>query len=166
MPYVLPSSLPSALTDFQEMCRTLEADILRSGLDVPESATIRRGSVMLPYLRHYAEELAAYAHLSRNPADWGFFVPDRSALELGGNATHRTSFAFVRGSADLGLGDPACVWETVERRLLAVERSLGVLVTETERRGAAKPALEERLTEPCGHAADHSFRPCPGRKRR
>ena len=75
----------------QEMSRLLEADIHRQGLELPESATIRHASALLPYLQHYAAELAAYAQLARAPDEWGFFTPERTVLDLGGNASQRTS---------------------------------------------------------------------------
>ena len=73
------------------MSRLLEADIHRQGLELPEAATIRRASVMLPYLQHYAAELSAYAQLARAPDEWGFFTPERTVLDLGGNASQRES---------------------------------------------------------------------------
>ena len=92
MPYVnVPLEALALTTWLQEMSRMLEADIHRQGLELLEAATIRRASVMLPYLQHYAAELAAYAQLAQAPDEWGFFTPERTVLDLGGHATQRTS---------------------------------------------------------------------------
>ena len=73
------------------MSRLLEADIRRQGLELSEAATIRRASVMLPYLQHYAAELSAYVQLARAPDEWGFFTLKRTVLDLGGNASQHAS---------------------------------------------------------------------------
>ena len=153
----------------------LEADIHRQGLELPEAATIRRASVMLPYLQHYAAELAAYAQLARAPDEWGFFAPERAVLDLGGHATQRT----FRSRPPLwllltyGLGDPNCVWESVERRLSSMEGMLRELREDAEDRavdcGALQPGpvdLGARLSDPCAAHGTHSFGKCGGRKRR
>ena len=152
----------------------LEADIHRQGLDLPEAATIRRASAMLPYLQHYAAELAAYAQLARAPDEWGFFTPDRSVLDLGSQATQRTStHLLLLRLPYLCLGDPNCVWESVERRLSSMEVLLRDLREEVNNRavdpGAFRPGpsdLGARLSDPCAAHGTHPIGKCGGRKRR
>ena len=154
----------------------LEADIHRQGLDLPEAATIRRASIMLPYLQHYAAELAAYAQLAYASDEWGFFASDRGVLDLGGHATQRMSLP------PLGLrfhtyrvysGDPNCVWESVERRLSTMEGMLRELHEEAETRGTVRGVpppgpidLGARLSDPCSKHGTHPIGTCSGRKRR
>ena len=80
-------AVPDLTLWLQEMSRMLEINIHRQGLKLPKSATIRRAAVMLPYLQHYAVELAAYAQLAWAPNEWGFFTPEYTILDLSGHTT-------------------------------------------------------------------------------
>ena len=77
------------------MGRLLEAEMVRQGLPVSESCTIRRVSVLQPYLAYYARELAAYAELVADPSALGFFVPDRPSVPLDGRGWERASSLHV-----------------------------------------------------------------------
>ena len=152
----------------------LEADIHRQGLELPESATIRRASAMLPYLQHYAAELAAYAQLARAPDEWGFFTPERTVMDLGGHATQRTFRArlFVALCFISSPGDPNCVWESVERHLSNMEGMLRELREDADDRAVGRGVLNPgpadlgaRLSDPCAKHGTHAMGTCGGRKR-
>ena len=85
------SSVAAASVDvlFQELCRLIEAELLRQGVPVEEACTIRRVSAMEPYLAHYTRELAAYAELQEGPGSAGFFAPERPPVDLEGRGWER-----------------------------------------------------------------------------
>ena len=75
--------------------------------------------------------------------------------------------------SDRIVGDPNCVWESVERRLLNVENMLREVHESvegsTDSRGALRPGpadLGARLSDPCAAHGTHSIGKCGGRKRR
>lgn len=76
------------LTCGQELCRLIEAEMVRQDVLVGNSSTIHRAAVMEPYLAHYTRELIAYAGLQNGSQ--GFFAPKRPLVNLEGQRWEHT----------------------------------------------------------------------------
>lgn len=58
--------------------------MVRVGLPITETATIRRVGALEPFVAAMSRELAAFANLLDNPAQHGFFVTDPMFVDLQG----------------------------------------------------------------------------------
>lgn len=68
----------------------IEAEMVRQGVPVGNSSTIRRAAVMELYLAHYTRELIAYAELQ--DGSHGFFAPECPPVNLEGQGWEHTCF--------------------------------------------------------------------------